>query len=471
MNLLNINSIVKNIIINRKLILFSFIIFLCVSVKKRLIRNIKNINLIYSSIQSEMKLNFNYSINKIIRIAIYTVSMQDGGLQRITSKLINFLEPIKIFKIYLFNQKEKQPNEYKISNNINRVVIRNSANEKYLIKQIKKNKIDIFIYQFPKVKEIKALNNLKNVKVIFYIHSSFLYWFYSENLKVLKIYNEYSNSKYIVSLTPLENNYLFEKWGINSILFDNFQTYDYNLSIQSNLLENKILLIGRGRSEMKRFNLGIQAIEYIKNEISNVKLLIVSKYEGIQNLKNCIDNLDLGNNIVFANYSSDPSIYYKSASLNFLTSMSESYSLVLSETKIYGIPTIIMGLDFLSLAKKGTIIVYDDLPETLAKISVKILHEKLNKKYLSKNARKSMKKIRNELIFNKWKKLILLVYNDFANYTKYFLIKKNTNELHKILENQVILLNNRINYFGNINISFIENLVKYNISDIKKFIH
>ena len=88
------------------------------------------------------------------------------------------------------------------------------------------------------------------MKVIFYIHSSFFYWFYSTYYSSLDIYKEYTKSKYVISLIPLENDYLFKKWRINSILFDNFMTYDYNSIIQSNLSDNKILLIGRGKNKL-----------------------------------------------------------------------------------------------------------------------------------------------------------------------------------------------------------------------------
>ena len=189
---------------------------------------------------------------------------------------------------------------------------------------------------------------------------------------MLNIYKEYHNSKYIISIIPLENDYLFKQWRINSVYFDNFLTYNYNQTIPSNLSGKKILMIGRGRNKLKRFDLGILSIEYIKNQIPDIKLMIVSKSLQMDNLKHTIENLNLENNVVFSNYSSDPSIYYKDASLNFITSVSESYSLVLSETKIYGIPNILLGLDYLSLAKKGTIIIYDDSPESLAKHSIKI---------------------------------------------------------------------------------------------------
>jgi predicted O-linked N-acetylglucosamine transferase (SPINDLY family) len=133
-----------------------FIIYL--SFYKTIKLNRDYFNKLYSKIQSDINIKFNNNINKIIRIAIYTINLKDGGVQRFTSKFINIFDKIKLFHIYLFNQKEKEENEYKISDNIKRVFIKNASDINSLIKQIKKNKIDIFIYQFPIQKEIHALN-------------------------------------------------------------------------------------------------------------------------------------------------------------------------------------------------------------------------------------------------------------------------------------------------------------------------
>ena len=46
-----------------------------------------------------------------------------------------------------------------------------------VIRQIKKKKIHIFLYQFPNYNEINILNRLKNNKIIFYQHSSFFFFF------------------------------------------------------------------------------------------------------------------------------------------------------------------------------------------------------------------------------------------------------------------------------------------------------
>ena len=420
----------------------------------------------YHQIQTQLNLNFTNNINNKIRIGIYTVSLADGGLQRITSILINYLDKLNIFKIYLFNRKDKEREEYKISDKVKRVLIENINDEKYLIKKIIKNKLDIFIYQFPIINEIKALNNLKNVKVIFFIHSSFFYWLYAQFFDTLKIYEEYKNSKYIISIIPVESDYLFKKWGINSILFENFLTYNYNFIIASNLTKQNILLIGRGRSDSKRFELGIEAMEYIIKEIPGAMLNIISRTSGIDRLQYYIDNLNLEKNVKFRNYSSDPSIYFRDASLNFLTSVSESYSLVLSETKMYGIPNILLGLDYLLLSKNGTIVIHDDLPETLAKVSIKILYQRIYKKKLAKEARISMKILNNENLIRKWKILLLSIYNNFdINKINFERVIDNRRNVFSMLQKEVKLLNLRVEKYKNMTVQDIENICFSNFSN------
>ena len=57
-----------------------------------------------------------------------------------------------------------------------------------------------------------------------------------------------------------------------------------------------------------------------------------------------------------------------------------------------------MGLNYVSLSKGGTVIIYDDKPESLAKIAIKILKNKKYRKKLGKQARKSIKYFNNQYL-------------------------------------------------------------------------
>jgi hypothetical protein len=130
----------------------------------------------------------------------------------------------------------------------------------------------------------------------------------------------------------------------------------------------------------------------------------------------------------------------------------------LSETLVFGIPSILVGLDYVSTAKGGTVIIYDDSPLSIAKIAIKILLNKSYRKQLGQAARNNIKKFRNNLLLNKWIKIILSIYKEdfyFKNLQKNFTI--NQVEALKILSNQVSLLKKRDKRLQNITIKDIEN--------------
>ena len=425
----------------------------------------------------DLNLNLFEKLNNKINLGIYSFGMRNGGRARLTSILINYLNNLKIFKICLFTILGKQDKEYLIPEDTKRMVIKNNLN--YLDKIISKNKIDILIYNLNNDREINYLNSKTIPKIIYYQHTSFFYMLYYNYTSFLSLYKEYQKSKYIVSLVPIENNYIFKFWGISSYLMNNFVTYEYNSVIPSNLMSNTILMIGRGNDKYKRFILGVKAMEYImmENIICEMKIISNMNYD----LMNKIYNLNLEEHIKFigftlSNYISMfnrkenlfflseniwliPEIHFGNASLHIFPSISESFGLVLSETKIYGIPNILVGLDYVQISKGGTIIIYDDSPESIAKESIKIMNDEKYRKYLGKEARISMEKYDNQILYHKWVNLILSIYNGDIFYSKLKSQEKkiNESELIKSLENQIKLLKKRDQNFYNISINDFKN--------------
>ena len=436
-----------------KIIISILIYFICFR------NNFLFLNYNYYNIQKEINITFQNKIKNKIKFGIFTIGLKNGGRARITTLLLNYLNKINIFDIYLLTLKVKENDEYIInSKNIKRILIK-KYNILNLIKETKKKKIKILIYQLSNIKEISFLNKLNNIKIIFYLHQSLFYWIYSNYLDFIFLYKEYQKSKYIVNLIPFENNYLFKKWGIKSILMNNFVTFEYNFIIPSNLITKDILMVGRGADKYKRFYLGIQSMEYIMEEIYECKMKIISEIEYISPLIILVNNLNLETKIQFIGFSLNPEIYFKNASLHFFPTLSESFGLVLSETKIYGIPNILVGLDYVSIAKGGTFIIYDDSPESIAKESIIILKSNIYKKKLGREARKSMIKFQNDKLAKKWINLILSIN---INDSYYELLRKkdkiiSNNKLIITLKRQIQMLKIRNNYFENITINNIVN--------------
>ena len=170
-------------------------------------------------------------------------------------------------------------------------------------------------------------------------------------------------------------------------------------------------------------------------------------------------NINIEKSIIFVGYSSNPERYFSEASIHIFPTISESFGLALAETKIYGIPNILVGLDYVLISGEGTIIIYDDTPEQIALTAILILKNDNYKKKLGKIAKQSMKYFNNELLYKKWDHLILSIFNSDNFYNK---LKDNDTKISEnialdILKNQILLLKKREIKFKNITINNIKN--------------
>ena len=421
------------------LVLFLLFTFLFLS----LLCKINNTN---GGEQSSKDKNFDikkdFKLKGLIKVGYFCESIKYGGVERVISLLLNYLSKEKYFSHYLITKKEILQDEYPIPNNIKRISLK--AQNITLFDAIENEHIDILVYNFYENPEIEKLNKLNKTKVIYYNHSSFLLWIY-QKLIIFEytVYQVYKECKYVISLIPVENDYLFKKWGINSILMDNPTTFEYESVIPSDLSNKNIIMIGRAEDPIKRYDLGIKAMRNILKEMPESEMNIISSPN--DKLERLINIFKLENKVKFVGFHKNVEIYLKNSSLHILPSLSETYPMILGETKIFGIPTIICGLDYLALAKGGTVMIYDDNPDTIAKEAINILKNETYRKQLGKEARESMKIHKNKLIAEKWVKLLLSVYigddESYKNLNSHNIMTEE--EANIILENQLNLLKKR----------------------------
>ena len=111
-----------------------------------------------------------------------------------------------------------------------------------------------------------------------------------------------------------------------------------------------------------------------------------------------------------------------------------------------------MGIDYVSISKGGTFIIYDDQPESLAKLSINILKNVSLKKQTGKFARRSVKYLNNNNLFARWIKLFNDDLTIFTNISNKDIIK-----YEALLRNQIKILQKRIPKFYNITIKNLQN--------------
>jgi glycosyltransferase involved in cell wall biosynthesis len=221
-------------------------------------------------------------------------------------------------------------------------------------------------------------------------------------------------------------------------------------------------MIGRGDDKRKRFDLGIKSMKFIVKKIPECKMKILSEKTNIQNLINLVKELELENNVKFIGYTANPEQYFINASLNILPSSTESFSLVLCETKAYGIPNIITGINYVTPAKGGVINVIDDDPKSIAKEAIKILSNEKYRKKLGKEARQSMAAFKNSLTLEKWAELIISVYKGDKYYEKLRENSKKISEIEaiSILKTQLKLLKKRNAIYKNMTLNDIIHMLQ-----------
>jgi glycosyltransferase involved in cell wall biosynthesis len=219
-------------------------------------------------------------------------------------------------------------------------------------------------------------------------------------------------------------------------------------------------MIGRGDDKYKRFDLGIRSMKYIVKQIPECKMKLISNKDGLDNIVNITASLKLQKYIKFEGYSRKPELYFNNASLHIFPSICEAFPMVLAETKIFGIPNIVLGLDYLSAIKGGTIIIYDDEPYSIAKEAIKILNSKKYRIKLGNEARESIKKFNNIITLNKWIKLLLSIFNgdNYYQSLRQQDIKMDEDVALNLIETQIKLLQKREANYYNFTLNDMENI-------------
>ena len=220
---------------------------------------------------------FNHSNSDKINVAFYNYCIRYGGIERVTAILLNYFYKEDNFNFYLITVSGILEGEYSIPSNIKRICL--SEQKTNIYRAIRMEKIDILINNYDDPNEIIKLNKLNSIKVIHCTHSVFLYRIYQHYYHIENtVYQAYKNCKYVLALVPLENDYLFKIWGINSLLMENPLTFEFNSVVPSDLSQKNIIMMGRGNDPAKRFELGIISMKNIVKVIPESTMYLISSF-------------------------------------------------------------------------------------------------------------------------------------------------------------------------------------------------
>ena len=181
--------------------------------------------------------------------------------------------------------------------------------------------------------------------------------------------------------------------------------------VRSQLSNKVVLSIGR-MTEAKRQWIMIDLWDKIVNEhhIKDWQLHLVGNGNLYEHLNNKIITLGLQDYVKILPPVQDVERYYKSASVFMLTSHSEGFGMVLLEAISFGLPCISYDCpsgprDIIKNEHNGYLIPMDDF-ESLKSALLKLINNKDTLIKLSNGAFESSSKWNDEVILNKWKKVL-----------------------------------------------------------------
>ena len=378
----------------------------------------------------------------IIRIGYLKHDISVIGGREILS-FLHFKNFIKypFIKLYLFgcnNKKSFLPSYIKSTD-----ICDNSKKKINMTKAVKFleiNKIEIILNNEYEVQLCSFAKKKLNIKTIVLYHSNFFYFNYRK-----KKYNSGNfHKKFIYSsllVTLIANNrILWKKSGIKYCTYlPNPTTFESDKIKISNLKYKNILMLGRS-DKIKRYEIGIKAMKYVIEKEPNAKLYIIgignNRYDKF--LKNYSAQLGLKKNIIFKKLTKNITQYYKNSSIFLLTSIFEGCPMSLSESKLYGLPSIVVGMNYLSSSKNGVININEDNPELIANEILKLLKDKKYRELEGKKARLSVNDFQNEEIYKRWIEIFISVKQGDKLIEKYIKKYDKYNDEEDFKENQIL---------------------------------
>lgn len=130
-----------------------------------------------------------------------------------------------------------------------------------------------------------------------------------------------------------------------------FTYYDHSEKTRD-YTSHTIVWVGRGAPPKKPVE-AIQVIAEVAKEVHDVKLLMVGVENGQKGYGKYVKQLGIEKNVEFIAPTNEIGQYYEQASIHMLTSVTESFCLVVAEAKSYHLPTIMYDVPFIELVEDG----------------------------------------------------------------------------------------------------------------------
>lgn len=372
------------------------------------------------------KNSLNISNKKIKRILFFIPFGLEtsGGAERVLTTLVNNLIKDKMYEIDIISYNKTQ-SFYKLSSKVNLLDLNFKNSKNFVLKKIKplsllfilkkiilKNNYSYIVTLGEDVTILISLLRLpENIKKVTWIHNSI----FQKTYKVLKLlrYFAYKKMDKIVMINSTDTKVYTKVYGEKVIFIPNpiikNNKFLNNFTNHEEKVKKQIISVGR-LSRVKDFKTAIEIFSYIEKKYPEWKYKIIGKDEGEKvSLLNLIKNLNL-KNVEIISESTNIFKEYEAADFLLVTSINESFSMVILEARSIGVPTIAFDCDsgprdLIINGYNGFLIKDRNKKELLKSIEILITNKILLNKF-KENSLENLEKYNVENIVQIWKNKI-----------------------------------------------------------------
>jgi len=298
------------------------------------------------------------------KITILSLHLGIGGIEKYISSLTKLLEDNYEIELIITYKLDETPS-FTINNKINiKYLINGGPNRDEIRKAFKRKKIFTLIKELIKAFKILTLKKIRTKKAIKNVNADYLITtrtyetklvnklLKNKDIRKIATDHNYPTKKYMKELIKSTTNYdklivvnkeiesiYKSEIGDKVICIPNF--IDSLSKEKSELKEKNLIAVGRLSKEKGFIDL-IEIMDLVTKEDKSIKLTLIGDGPESENIKRKIKELKLESNIKLTGYLNEREVYHEmlNSSLYTMTSISESFGLVLVEAMDCGLPII-----------------------------------------------------------------------------------------------------------------------------------
>ena len=405
----------KKKIITKTNITFTFFVFIILIMiyLSNNNRTIIELNNKIEQLESQIKNLDNEVIKKKIGVAFVNPHIYGNGIGRLLTILSELLMKTERYDVYLINEQTTQL-DFKYHKKVKREI--QKKDEQVIRDFDEANDIQIYVLNNDVSETVDIYQSLGK-KVIGIFHGVYLSCVFTNDPLIYRSWHLFSKFDSFIHIVP-DDYWVYKKFGFtNSIYVPNLYTFDHTKTPSSQLTYKNVLIVGRVDDSIKGGKYGILAMGEILKEIPDAKLTIVAPNYS-KDFLDLIKELKIENSVRCLGFTKNISEFYLNASVLLVTSVSESFPMVMNEGKAHGLPIVSFDVDYSPSYQKGVITVEMFNYTSMAKEAIKLLNDYNYRKRKGKEAKLSLDMYNNNDTVILWEKLINSLINGTEEYKK-----------------------------------------------------